>query len=765
MNSPSKKASTGAGPAGPKAAPAACTSPPQPLEPGAKIQRYLYMALAWWWLITLFALTGTSIAVAWCMITDPVYRATCTYELAREPKVTHGDSAKNKNLPRINQNLDRQVYFLQSDIISSKVKDQLKPFWQDKLDHFSSPSIRIERSRNVDNIVIIEVDSPHKEYAMAFLRKMLEVFKAYQRKHLTKIKESSVHKLRRERQHLLEELKYARTKVRDFEVKHNIHFTQTKARYDEAFLASLVQRKNAIRMERTMIKAQFPFLKNADANTVNSLLALNLETHDLTVGAGRDIKGKATAKNDTKSPELTSTSIRGSWSKKASWRAKQTKLQNLKNEYQNKLEVYKPAHPEMTKLHREIENAESELRLSAEDNLQYLQNRCEALKIQEKSLDKATENWRRTLNLSFENQAKYKQLKATVKHYEELHDNVYSYILENSLIDASAYLSRPLEAPHLLRAPVAPQKLIIIGLALFLSLATGGGTVLVLDQLPSKALDVQAVETQLHIPYLCGIPNWEHVDNDFKKRTGRIVAARDESDIKTEVYRSLRDSIQYAVDGSETYTMMVSSSLRQTGKSITILNLAIVSAWTGQRVLLIDGDMRRGFLQKELGLKCKQGLAELIRGTTHDWQAVVQQTEHENLDFIATGKFSPDLPDLLSLHQLRRLIASFRTEYDLVLLDSAPLNLVVEPAIMARACDATLLLINHEKSYYNDVRHAVHRLGNTKILGFCLNSITVPQTRYDQYKYRYHYYGHYYHPYASTKNSNYKQPDTAASPA
>ncbi len=730
-------------------------------EGGIDIQRYFFMILARWWIILLFLLIGAGAGVYKYMNAEPVYRASCTYELS-QPGIGTVGSEEGGTLPRLEQKLERQLYALQSGRIKGRTWRNLKSEWAGQLEEAGSiPSVHVRQSNKIPTIIHINADSLNGEYALAYLKEMLNVYQDYQRKHLMRRKERSLEKLREEQRKIRKDLRQAQKKLRAFESEHNIRFTKTKAEYDEKFLAKLVQRKNSIRMERTMLKSQFPFLQDASAVTIRDVLALNRETHDLTAGrAGMPAQTTSDQSNNNNQGRAMTTSPRGnvttSWPKKAGWKSTKAKLQQLQGEYEDKLDIYKKSHPKMVKLRKRIHETERKLEISAKIAFQRLKNRYEALKIQGKSLAQAAQNWRRELNLSTETQAEYEQLRSKVSHYKELYDKVYTHILDSSLMDADSLYSKVLNKPHLRGSPIAPDKKKALALPLFIALVASGGVIFLLEQCQSGVLDVPAIEQRLGIPYLCGVPDWAQTDKQFKRKPNRILVTRDKSDVTTEVYRTMRTSVEYAINGQTPYTLMVSSDLKGSGKSLTTLNLAVTMSWTGKKVLLVDADLRRGALHRDLGLERGKGLCQLLRGEVSDWKDIVYKTQYETLDLVQSGRFSHDVPEFLDAQRLRELFNSFHEHYDYVILDSAPISMVADPSVIASACDGTLILIDHENTNFNYVRHAAHRLANANIIGFCLNSITVPKTRYGYYRYGYYQYGHYYYPYAYRKYEGYE---------
>ncbi|OPZ23176.1 MAG: Tyrosine-protein kinase YwqD [Lentisphaerae bacterium ADurb.BinA184] len=259
---------------------------------------------------------------------------------------------------------------------------------------------------------------------------------------------------------------------------------------------------------------------------------------------------------------------------------------------------------------------------------------------------------------------------------------------------------------------------------------------------------------------------------------------RDKPNAASEAYRSLRTSLERFIADKKGYSLLLTSADAGEGKSCTTANLGIAFSWTGKRVLLIDADLRRPNLHTALGEKnAAKGLTQFFLGEVTDWREIVRPTAYENVDFIPAGRFVYEATELCSASVLRRLMQSWAEQYDLIILDSAPVGRIVDTAMIARGCDGVLLVSLHGKSSVPAIRHALRRLEGCNVLGFCLNAIDMPRGhgyyyggsygykwRYGLYSYYYYYsnslYGYGYDDYYATKDAETaKKKATAGEPA
>ena len=731
-------------------------------------KQYFGVLLQYWWLILLLVLVGTAAGAAYCIFSTPLYRASCRFELFQDPRLQiTEDPGQRSNLQKpISEELQRQIVIMESGVLHERVMEQLRPQWSDEISSRNMrPEIEIQRVRESPTMVDIKVDAVNKKYARKYLNQMLEAYKQLRREEILQSNDKTLSNLRDELEDVKRELQAAQDAMAQFRKKHNITYTQAKSWYDEQFLNNLIQRQNSLKMEKTMLESRFAFLSDADAPTIQAALNLTLQTQ---AAAGnisgspeqfkigdtgntdvseieQDYQGEPRAKRiKEKSSGLETLQ----WSEQTEWQKKQSELMRLQSEYEEKLETYKKEHPKMVELQKDIDAAKRDLKLAGKIALRRLKARYEAVKIELEAVDQASSTWRQELELSTEERAEYARLQSKVDRLKTLHDRVYQRILDSSIVNADALFSRLIEPVRTTEFPVKPAKAKIMILALLASLGLGTGGAFMLDYFDTRFLDVLAIEEKLKIPYISGIPNWRRVKRDFSPKKSSIIVSHDKGDTATETYRALRSGLEYVTEEHPSYAMLFTSGEEGEGKSMTVMNVGILSAWSNKKVLLVDGDMRRGVCHDEINANRHPGLCELFLGEYADWREVVQKTDYENLDFISSGRYRNEIPEMLSATRIRKLIDEWRKEYDLILMDSAPVGRVADTTLFARACDGVVMVVKHGSSSFASVRHAVHRLLDANIIGFCLNNIELGQRKYSYYrKYGGYYYGRYAYTY------------------
>lgn len=207
--------------------------------------------------------------------------------------------------------------------------------------------------------------------------------------------------------------------------------------------------------------------------------------------------------------------------------------------------------------------------------------------------------------------------------------------------------------------------------------------------------------------------------------------------IVKEAYKSLRTNIRFYVRDKECKRFCITSATAGEGKSITLLNLAISIAEAGQKVLLIDADLRRPALGRLLVEKAAPGLSNVLAGQAEAKESI--RTElYPNLDVLLSGDIPPNPSEILSSEKMQELIEQMSQEYDYILVDTPPVGVVSDACIVANLLDGVLMLVWQGRTKKDAVRQAVNNLQLTgaKVLGFVLNGVVLEKKK----AYGYYYY-------------------------
>ena len=211
---------------------------------------------------------------------------------------------------------------------------------------------------------------------------------------------------------------------------------------------------------------------------------------------------------------------------------------------------------------------------------------------------------------------------------------------------------------------------------------------------------------------------------------------------ESEAYRTLRTNIQFSSVDKPIRTLVVTSSGPSEGKSTTAANLAIVMAQTGQKVVLVDADLRRSVLHKTFGVPNNVGITTaLLAGDDVDLQSYLQPTEIDNLMILTSGPIPPNPSELLGSQRMKNVIDRLAQAADIVIFDTPPVLVVTDAAVLSRQTDGVLLIADAGGTREPALAHAVEELRKTgaNILGVALNRLDSRSRGYYYYYYYYYY--------------------------
>ena len=189
-----------------------------------------------------------------------------------------------------------------------------------------------------------------------------------------------------------------------------------------------------------------------------------------------------------------------------------------------------------------------------------------------------------------------------------------------------------------------------------------------------------------------------------------------------EAYKTLRTNVRFFLNEEGCKKICITSGAMSEGKSITILNLAISIAEDNKRVLLIDADMRRPTLARLLNKPVTPGLSNVLADLASD-KDVVHKNVYPNLDLIFAGDIPPNPSELLGSRRMHELLDRMSSQYDYILVDTPPVNVVTDTCVVANLLHGVLYLVRKDKADRDSVIRGVNQLKLTgaRLLGFVMN--------------------------------------------
>ena len=287
--------------------------------------------------------------------------------------------------------------------------------------------------------------------------------------------------------------------------------------------------------------------------------------------------------------------------------------------------------------------------------------------------------------------------------------------------------------------PIKPKKALIAVLATLLGGMLGCGIVFVREMLRQGVKSPEEIESKTGLSVYASVLESEHQTilerNGRKQEKSFLLAESAPGDLAIESLRSLRTNLMFALMEAQDNRIMITGPSPNVGKSFVSTNLALLLAEGGQKVLLIDADMRKGHLSKFFGVSKENGLAETIIGKTHLGHA--KHKVNDKLDILTTGIYPPNPSELLMTPAFKELLEQASKEYDVVLVDTPPILAVTDPVIVGKQCGTSFMIVRAELNPIKEVAYAADRFkqSGVNINGCVLNGIKPSESRYGNYGY------------------------------
>ncbi|AVT58102.1 tyrosine-protein kinase Wzc [Pectobacterium versatile] len=301
--------------------------------------------------------------------------------------------------------------------------------------------------------------------------------------------------------------------------------------------------------------------------------------------------------------------------------------------------------------------------------------------------------------------------------------------------------------------PVKPRKTLLILLSFIL-----GGVVSVafvaIKTLLHKGIESPEQLEELGINVYASVPlsEWQQKKDRAllsrgKKgntRSTELLAVGNPADLAIEAIRSLRTSLHFAMMEAKNNVLMISGASPAIGKTFVSANLGAVVAQAGQRVLIVDCDMRKGYAHELMGCQGNDGLSDILSGQM-PIEKGIRKTAIENMDFISRGQIPPNPSELLMHIRFSEFIKWASENYDLVLLDTPPILAVTDAAIISRHAGTSLLVARFEVNTLKEIEVSIRRFeqNGAEIKGVILNAIVKRAASYYGYG-NYNYYAYEY---------------------
>jgi len=446
------------------------------------------------------------------------------------------------------------------------------------------------------------------------------------------------------------------------------------------------------------------------------------------------------------------------WSERNEAALLRTRLRDLKQNRADRQRLVTEDHPGVQALDREITEVEAELaslnRGYAEAQLALLKQECLAAKEREDQLAARYEEQHEQAAGLNKVASQYALLQSEYDRSTKLNDAVDERIRDlNVTEDAGALNITILEAARPTEKPSDPQKAKVMAMALVLGLMLGGGLGLARETVDQRLRSSEEVTALVRQPLLSVVPAMSKQESVSER--GQKVALDPMSPV-AETFRTIRTAVFFSLPRDRSRIIHVTSAMPGEGKSTLLSNLGIAMAQSGQRVLIVDADLRRPTQHQIFQVSRDGGLSSVLAGMRRLREAIVK-TSVTGLDLLPAGPDTPNPAEMLGSKVFGILLGKLAQHYDRVLVDSPPVGPVADASILAAQCHATVLVVRAGVCTRRALIQATDSLGalGGHVIGVVVNGVSGNQ---GWYGYRYYDGGYTYkndqHGYRGGKDGN-----------
>jgi polysaccharide biosynthesis transport protein len=422
---------------------------------------------------------------------------------------------------------------------------------------------------------------------------------------------------------------------------------------------------------------------------------------------------------------------------------------------------FKPGWPELDQIAGQVAEAETQLAAERQKAIKNIETEYKTAVQRESLLSKALAEQKMAANSYNQNSIQYNIIKRQVDANKQLYDGLLQRMKEAGV--AAGLKSNNIHIVDPARpqpAPFKPNKTLNLSLALALGLLLGVGMAFFCEHLDSSIKTPDDIDRYIKLPSLGVIPSAASMippsrrkllavpGGDSKAKTAQqksieLITYHDTKSLVSEAYRSLRTSVLLSSgSGRPPKVLLVTSSQAGEGKTTTAVNIAITLSQTGEKVILLDCDMRNPRVHRVIGLENAAGMSTFLSGNS-DLSSLIQQSEIPNLFAVPAGRIPPNPAELLGSARMKQGLALLDEYFDHIVIDSPPVLSVTDARIIGTLVDGVVLVIKGGETPKEAVQRTKRLLQevHAHVIGTLLNNVDVRSADYYYYS-KYYYYGY-----------------------
>lgn len=685
-----------------------------PVPPPKKfhLRKFLLAFRKYWWITLITLVLSVSVAVLKFFITPPIFVSYASMW-----------QTEKLQLPEAQFTEDSQKFFgtLSSVLKSGVMRENAIRLLQAS----STNEITYDRNGNVipvsinvyqepgSSVFALEAESSNPAFTPLYLNALMAAYKEYMRTVRKDVSGDTLASISELVQKLERDLKTDQDALTAFEQTNNFDVLQQENDVAASYLGKLQTELDDYQLQTRLLQAVALEKDAALPGSTNILANPLFESINESGGGMSPADQSLTAYQD---------------------------LELLKMQRARLSKYLRPAHPKIVALDKEIDRSQKLIDLYRQGNQEQIDTARRALEIRIENVKQSIAQVEKKVSYASKLIAQADNLKVTVARQQALHDRLME-MLQN--VDISRNIDQETLA---ILEPASPATRSYseakdnLTKSVFLGLAGGLGIIFLLSLRDDRLLSLVEVSEKISDNILGQVPEIRQL------KAGEPLALLEHNDQRhmlAESYRSLRSALMYlAMGGHQPKVVLVTSAVPNEGKSTVAANLARTLAMGGARVLLIDGDLRRGQLHKLIGLQSQPGLTNFLGGDgKEDLSRFIQTNSMPNFSFMARGNGVQNPGDLLILPVFDRMLGLLREQFDNIVIDTCPVMAADDAATLAPRVDGTLFVVRSHFSRAKVVREAMELLyqRHARLLGVILNRADATSGSYNYYKYEEYY--------------------------
>ena len=660
-------------------------------------QRYKYMLQNWWWIPLLTTAIGLGLQAWMVLSSPPQYQSSGRLMVSGKINLPDG-AVYNEEAANF---FGTQLELLQSSEVARRADARVTAL------NPNLEKVPVRLFATVlpkTSIFQVTAQGPQPQQTKAYLDAVMDEYIAYRRSMRSDKSEITLSAITDQVVDLEKDLRKSEEELFDWQKQNNLVFLQEEGNSAGAYLAQLNRQLANLRTEYQLLET-LSLEQNLDRRSQIDSLA-----EDQKEGISAIMRGFGPAADYLKARQ---------------------ELQLLRAQFVEMGVFLKPRHPKMAELSQRISLQERLMEIYQAQTAEQFKSQMESLAVQIRNTEAGIKEWEvKALDLS-RRLGEYERLKSKVERLKGLYERLLASVqnvdvnrnIDQDVVNVMEYGSQPsVVRPDLGRA------LLMGGLGGF---AVGLGILLLIGKLDDRYISVSELEAHSELDVVGLIPR-------LKTSEMQALQENDKRHILVESFRNIRSSILFMP--SQSYnpkSFLISSAIPGEGKSTLAMDLAITMALSGSKTLLIDGDLRRGRLNRHFSAKSEPGLAELLKDVATPEETIVD-TQIPNLQFLSRGKLLAAGTEPLPGTKFSRLINQLHDKYDYIIIDSCPVLAADDSSAMAPLVDAVFFVV---RARFTSARLFIRSLKllavrGVSVRGLIYNCAEMGSSDYPYYQYK-----------------------------